>query len=102
MVEPWDFATRPWISVVNLRTGAGVYLGTSVSGAAEALRPGTCYATGVSQTQARRLAEEERQRFSKLDQGPPIVTPAPEAERKIDRRSKWYRRGLTMNGYRHG
>ena len=57
---PWNLKTRPWICVITVRGGEERYLGTCLNGAAEALVSGTCYATGVTQGQAQRMAQQER------------------------------------------
>ena len=62
-VAPWNFARRPWVCVVAIRSGEERYLGISCQGAARALVRGTCFATGINQGHARRLAAEQREWF---------------------------------------
>ena len=53
--------TRPrdWYAVVDYRTGATVYVGTSIYATALTLNPGTVYAFGATPQIAERLALQQ-------------------------------------------
>jgi hypothetical protein len=62
---PCGIDDRSFFSVLRIESGEEEYSGRVLAGAAAALGPGRCYATGQTPVEARALAHCERKRFQR-------------------------------------